>query len=262
MAKATYKCPECGATITVTGHNRNEADRKAAYMEGQGYVCFSCKCKQENEAAEKKAAEMSLPALEGSPKQIAWAESIRMKFLEMNLSEKARNWMLSHTSARFFIDNRETYKMIESFKQSVSEKPVEKEPVADQEKKEWRKFEVNIQNIEHETERSFLVNMPHSSDYDGFSFWISKKLCRGGSHSYAMQISVTDTMEFKLQRKGKKGRVLEEKTISAESMIEAFGGECSGKSWSDEIKDREEIINHVPEVLTAEKVEANAALVR
>lgn len=262
MAKATYKCPECGATITVTGHNRNEADRKAAYMEAQGYTCFSCKCKQEHEEAEKKAGEMGLPALEGSPKQIAWAESIRMKFLEMNLSKEAREWMLSHTSARFFIDNRETYQMVEAFKHSM-EKKEETKPVTEPAKKtEWRKFEVNIQNIDRETDRAYLVNMPHSSEYDGFSFWIAKKLCRGGSHSYAMQISVIDTMEFKLQRKGKRGNVLEEKTISAESMIEAFGGECSGKSWSDEVRDREEIINHVPETLTVEKVAADAALVR
>lgn len=119
MAKATYKCPCCGETITVVGHNRNEADRKAEYMESQGYVCFSCRCKKETADAEKKAAEMSLPALEGSPKQIAWAETIRMKFLEMGLSEKAKEWLIGHTSAKFFIDHREKYEMIGAYQKDM-----------------------------------------------------------------------------------------------------------------------------------------------
>lgn len=121
MAKTTYKCPSCGSTITVVGHNRNEADRKAEYMESQGYVCFACKCNQENEDAKKKASELDLPILEGSSKQIAWAESIRMKFLKMNLSKESKDWIVSKTSAKFFIDNRETYQMVEAFKKEMKQ---------------------------------------------------------------------------------------------------------------------------------------------
>ena len=82
---------------------------------------FSCKCNQENEDAKKKASELDLPILEGSPKQIAWAESIRMKFLEMNLSKESKDWIVSKTSAKFFIDNRETYQMVEAFKKEMKQ---------------------------------------------------------------------------------------------------------------------------------------------
>lgn len=279
MTKATYKCPECGNEIVVVDMNRGRVAARIAHMENWGEVCFACKCKQKAEKARQKAVELNLPELEGSPKQIAWAETIRISFLKMNLPERTKEWMLSHTSARFFIDNREPYQMNQTYKESQIEKSeshviieqkeeeeVKPKPVIVKQvvvKPKWRKFEVNIQNIKYETERSFLISMPHSSDYDGFTFWIGKKLCRGGSNSYAMQISVTDTMEFKLQRKGKNGNILEEKTLSAESMIGAFGGECNfNRSWNDEIMVREEIINHVPETLIVEKVEVDATLVR
>lgn len=37
-------------------------------------------------------------------------------------------------------------------------------------------FYINDNQIRYVSERSYLVSLPHSSDYDGYRFWISKKL--------------------------------------------------------------------------------------
>lgn len=119
MAKATYQCPSCSKTITVTDYNRSAVNKKAAYMEARGYVCFACKCKQDAERAKKRAEFMKLPALEGTEKQIAWAETIRMEFLEMDLPQIAREWLCEQTSAKLFIDNRLPHQMQQAFKMAM-----------------------------------------------------------------------------------------------------------------------------------------------
>lgn len=125
----------------------------------------------------------------------------------------------------------------------------------------WKKIKVNVQNIKHETEKAVLIAMPHSSNYDGFTFWISKKLVRAGSHSYEVQVSINDDMTFNLKRTSEKTRaVLEETTIGADEMIEAFG-----ESHFDSRRDLPkpvEIVTHVPAPLEAEKVNANESLIR
>lgn len=84
MAKAEFTCAECGASSSVTARNRSEADRLAAYYEQQGRLCSTCYQKaREREsvraAAEAKAVatEGGWPALEGTEKQIQWAETLR-----------------------------------------------------------------------------------------------------------------------------------------------------------------------------------------
>ena len=90
---------------------------------------------------------------------------------------------------------------------------------------EWKKINVNIQNVKHETEKALLIALPHSSDFDGFTFWVSKKLVRPGMHDYLLTLSVHDEMEFNLKRTSDKTHaVLEEKTISAVALIDAFEG--------------------------------------
>lgn len=125
----------------------------------------------------------------------------------------------------------------------------------------WKKFSCNIQNIKHETEKAFLIAMPHSSEFDGFEFWISKKLVREGSNSYEVLVSVTDDMTFKLKRVSDKTRkVLAEQTIDSEAMIDAFGGERVGvKKYQP--KPFETITRH-PEPLTPECVEPDTDLIR
>ncbi len=80
MAKATFNCAECGASVTIVGRNRSEADRKAKWHEAQGHICQECENKrraEENDKAALANKELGLPALTGSEKQTAWAETIR-----------------------------------------------------------------------------------------------------------------------------------------------------------------------------------------
>lgn len=81
MARGTFKCAECGDQVYFNvGKNRRETDRHAAWLESQGRLCEECDAKQRQahnaQCAEENAA-AGLPALTGSEKQVAWAESIR-----------------------------------------------------------------------------------------------------------------------------------------------------------------------------------------
>ena len=79
MPKVHIDCPQCGhsMTLVLTG-NRKEADRKAQWMVDNGHVCDDCKkanFEKENQAAAE--ANKELVDLEGSEKQVFWAETIR-----------------------------------------------------------------------------------------------------------------------------------------------------------------------------------------
>lgn len=87
MAKSYAHCatPDCANTIYFIENNRKSADRKAAWAEEQGFICSECQDKL-RQAENTKAAEQNqaagLPKLNGSDKQIAWAEKIRAGKLE------------------------------------------------------------------------------------------------------------------------------------------------------------------------------------
>jgi hypothetical protein len=69
--------------LSLTG-NRTDAERKADWMLFQGRVCDDCTQKeraQENTKAALENAKTGLPVLQGSEKQIAWAETLRAKAL-------------------------------------------------------------------------------------------------------------------------------------------------------------------------------------
>lgn len=91
----------------------------------------------------------------------------------------------------------------------------------------WKNININKNNIKAETERSYLIAMPHNSDYDGYSFWHPSKLVREGRHSNAVSIGYTDDFKFRLIKNGKgkwnKYDIIDEKTIDAEDFEEAFG---------------------------------------
>ena len=88
----------------------------------------------------------------------------------------------------------------------------------------WSKIKVNIQNIKRETEKAVLIAMPHSSEFDGFTFWISKKLVRPTRNDWELAVSIAEDMKFTLKRTSEKTfKVLEERTVCNEDLIEAFG---------------------------------------
>lgn len=94
---------------------------------------------------------------------------------------------------------------------------------------DWIKCDLNAQNIKTKTEKAVLISMPHSSKFDGFQFWHPQKLVREvGGRGYFYTFSFTNEFEFKLKKMGQgrynKFEVIDEKTISADEMIEAFKG--------------------------------------
>ena len=144
MAMATVKlvCSTCGIEYTATKNcrNRAEADNWEEYMKaGNGNTCPQCwgKEKREQEAAKndeksKEAAELAhelgWAELSGSEKQIAWAETLRLKMTEHisyaldkssykgeaitkeNLPavvSEVNAFLKSKTNAKLYIDNRE-----------------------------------------------------------------------------------------------------------------------------------------------------------
>ncbi|EAL3818986.1 hypothetical protein C1Z70_07545 [Campylobacter jejuni] len=84
-------------------------------------------------------------------------------------------------------------------------------------------FKVNIQNIEHETPSSVCFKMPKKSKYAGFTFWLSKKLIKDGSHSYELSCGVGEDFIIKLKRTSKKTfKTLSECEITAKELVECF----------------------------------------
>lgn len=129
----------------------------------------------------------------------------------------------------------------------------------------WHRIPVNVQNICYQTEKAFLIAMPHSSDYDGFKFWYPKKLVREGSHAYEVTLSVSDDMEITLRRTSEKTRqVLAEEVVGAEELLEAFG-QHHGVTESMRVRmssDKVKTVKHEPAPLEPVEVEADATLVR
>ncbi len=89
MAKANYTCAGCGGSYSVVGRNRSDADRLAKYYEQSGRLCPNCYEKQrlaeqaaESQAALAVAAEMGLPTLQGTEKQVQWAVTLRKAVLD------------------------------------------------------------------------------------------------------------------------------------------------------------------------------------
>jgi hypothetical protein len=87
MAKYDVKF-SCGHTETKELFGKGtERERKIEYWEQNG-ICTECYKKQQAELMAAKTQEMSLPTLEGSEKQIAWAEKIRVQMIERLESQK------------------------------------------------------------------------------------------------------------------------------------------------------------------------------
>lgn len=91
----------------------------------------------------------------------------------------------------------------------------------------WKNINVNKQNVKVESAKAVLIQMPHNSDYDGYSFWHPAKLVRTGRNSNAVSIGYTEEFTFKLVKYGSgkwnSKEIVSEKTISVEEFEAAFG---------------------------------------
>lgn len=87
-AKATCTCKTCGATFTreTIKRNRSEADSWEAWAAENIDTCPSCyRAEKKQKEAERVAARsQQLPQLQGSEKQVAWANTIRDKIISEN----------------------------------------------------------------------------------------------------------------------------------------------------------------------------------
>lgn len=86
MAKAYYKCADCGSDVACggKGYNRARADSLAKWHESKESLCDDCSRARLDAVNELKAeanAKAELPELTGSEAQVKWAEGIRHDFL-------------------------------------------------------------------------------------------------------------------------------------------------------------------------------------
>lgn len=108
MAKATAlcTCAFCGAKFEKIAYkaSRREADEWAAWAAKNFDQCPNCYKEGERANAKEAAESAGLPALVGSPKQIAWAEGIRSKLWAQYLSceADAETWAAENGQTQAF----------------------------------------------------------------------------------------------------------------------------------------------------------------
>lgn len=104
MAHYTVTCEECGCKYEVQLFGK--MDSREWNLEHDTHICGNCTVKlraKQNEVAAKANAEAGLPALTGTPKQIAWAESIRAKMLEHLTPADVQTWIKSREGSKDII---------------------------------------------------------------------------------------------------------------------------------------------------------------
>lgn len=150
MAKYDVACEKCQSTFAVqlVGPNRDRQWKLDHFT----WVCDDCKELAKAEASARAAAEaeeIGLPELEGTEKQIRWAEVIRLKLIAL-IDEGVARWtptpekkqtlleavnaVKGHKSASFWIEHRESSAqiVIEAYlKKNPPLSPAEKDLAAD-----------------------------------------------------------------------------------------------------------------------------------
>jgi len=157
----TFSCGHEGR-VNIIGPTKDRQWRADRKFSGSCPDCYE-KMRQEemdarNREAEEKSKEMELPALEGSEKQVAWANTLRLNFIDYYeekmshplpdsierqktpygfltaaeikaiIIESVEYGMQQHTDARFWIDNRDEWRkvtsaMVAEYKSRKSEVP-------------------------------------------------------------------------------------------------------------------------------------------
>lgn len=94
----THSCGH-SRTYNICGTDvHGERGRKAKWYASQ--PCPDCRRAEENAAAAQSNREKGLPQLEGSPKQIAWAETIRCAAVQAKAITSAA-WWIDHQADGF-----------------------------------------------------------------------------------------------------------------------------------------------------------------
>lgn len=129
----------------------------------------------------------------------------------------------------------------------------------------WKSIQINKQNVSRLSSYSSLIQMPHNSDFDGYSFWHTNKLIREGKHKNAFKISYSDDFTFNLVKYGKgkwnKKEIIDRINIGVEDFEEAFGVMDENIKSKGETGDKESyLIIKQPEKLNIENVEVKECL--
>ena len=125
----------------------------------------------------------------------------------------------------------------------------------------WKNININKQNVEHQTGRAVLINMPNNSSYSGFKFWHPNKLVRQGRNKGSISIGYHDGFNFKLFKNGNgkynKKEIIDSIEIDATEFEEELGVMDEGI-----VKPKTEITKIVkrPEVKNVDKVEHDKGL--
>ena len=118
---------------------------------------------------------------------------------------------------------------------------------------EWKKVIVNSQNIVRETDKAVLIKLPKSKEM----FWHPKKLFRVSKkgNGYWNEMSFTEEFNFTCKEYGSNYNVLSERILSANDILNIFGGE-----FFSEINTSNTIDIHVPEVEEVKYIEVLSEL--
>jgi hypothetical protein len=104
----------CGHTETIELFGKNtERKRKIEYFEQYGMcsTCYKAQKEAEHKAEMDAYKSAELPALTGTPKQIAWAEKIRLEAYN-SYANRGFEYIASETSAAWWIDRRHDYESV------------------------------------------------------------------------------------------------------------------------------------------------------
>ena len=118
---------------------------------------------------------------------------------------------------------------------------------------EWYAIRLYPNQIVTDTGSACLIQMPHQSDYDGYSFWHPSKLVRDDRRYKMKTFSYTDNFVFRLKKYGKgvynRYEVIQELEIGADELVKAFENNCDSF-------DRPEL----PLIYTPQRIEPEGAV--
>lgn len=192
----TYSCGHEGR-INLIGPTKDREWKKEREFSGLCPECYKKKLeaqrKAENEASEKISKEMELPELSGSPKQVAWANTLRVKFLEsfsdlinqtrnskeksfqfssdgkrtivsLSEAETMEDLFIRKADARFWIDRR-NYTIVSFVKEAYGELQEKENPIPEDVAEEMMQEEAAL-TVEPETKvKEGIVNISIEEGY-------------------------------------------------------------------------------------------------
>lgn len=190
----TFSCGHEGR-VNICGPTKNRqwlADRRFSDMCEE---CFSKyleeKRENENQKAAELAKEMELPELSGTPKQVAWANTLRQRLIQkfedeltdLGLSTEELKLVLTHIlqtkkSAKFFIENQNNLSEIIQKEKKEALKPMEVKEAEKQEADILLEIKVEATVFPKEKVANGVVEITSSEDQVSAKFEYNEKFIK------------------------------------------------------------------------------------